>query len=84
MSGKLGVEMPTLARIGKVKVQVFADDHNPPHFHVVTPDKEALIALETLKMLRGEIGRRDLATALKWVRANRKIVVKEWERLNGK
>lgn len=76
--------MPTLVRIGNLKIQVFADDHNPPHFHVVTPDHEALVALATLTVLRGTIRRRDLDTALEWVRANRETVAREWERLNGK
>ena len=76
--------MPTIVRIGNLKIQVFADDHNPPHFHVVTPDHEALVALATLTVLRGEIRRRDLETALKWIRANREIIAREWERLNEK
>jgi len=76
--------MPTIVRIGNLKIQVFADDHNPPHFHVVTPDHEALVALATLTVLRGTIRRRDLKTAVEWVRANREAVADEWERLNGK
>jgi hypothetical protein len=76
--------MPTLVRIGNLKIQVFADDHNPPHFHVVTPNHEALVGLATLTVLRGEIRRRDLDSALEWVRENRETVAGEWERLNGK
>ena len=76
--------MPTLVRIGNLKIQVFADDHNPPHFHVVTPGHEALVGLATLTVLRGEIRRRDLDAALEWVRENRETVASEWERLNGK
>ncbi len=76
--------MPTIVRIGNLKIQVFADDHNPPHFHVVTPDHEALVVLTTLTVLRGAIRRRELETALKWVRANRDVIANEWERLNGK
>jgi hypothetical protein len=75
--------MPTLARIGSLKIQIFADDHNPPHFHAVTPDHDALVAIETLTVLRGSIPRRDLDTALDWVRDNRAAVRAEWERLNG-
>ena len=74
--------MPTIVRIGNLKIQVFADDHNPPHFHVVTPDHEALVALATLTVLRGTMRRQDLKTALEWVRANGEALVSEWERLN--
>lgn len=35
--------MPVLMRLGNMKIMLFADDHNPPHFHVATPDHDALI-----------------------------------------
>jgi len=30
--------MPTLHRFGAVSVRIYADDHRPPHFHIVAPD----------------------------------------------
>lgn len=75
--------MPTLANIGGLKIQIFADDHNPPHFHVVTPDHEALIAIADFSMLRGSLVRRDLDAALSWAAENRKVLEHEWDRLNG-
>lgn len=37
--------MPTLVAIGNIRIRMFADDHNPPHFHVLTPDHEALLRI---------------------------------------
>jgi hypothetical protein len=62
--------MPTLARFGKLLIQTYADDHAPPHFHVVTPDDEALIRIDGFEAIAGSIRRRDLAIALEWASAN--------------
>ena len=29
--------MPVLQRFGSVSVRMYADDHRPPHFHIVAP-----------------------------------------------
>lgn len=74
--------MPTLLRFGNLKIQIFADDHNPPHFHLVTPEHEALIRLSDLVMIAGTMDRRSLELALDWARRNGKVLDDEWNRLN--
>ncbi|KAA9388944.1 DUF4160 domain-containing protein [Neorhizobium galegae] len=61
---------------------MFADDHHPPHFHIVTPDHEVLVRLSDLETLAGSIDRQSLHRALAWVRKNRKVLNEAWERLN--
>lgn len=34
--------MPTLHRSDAVSVRMYADDHWPPHFHIVAPDFQVL------------------------------------------
>ncbi len=74
--------MPTIAELGNVLIRMFADDHNPPHFHIVTPDHEALIRLSDLSLLRGSIDRRSLKVALEWAGGNMEVLDHEWKRLN--
>ena len=75
--------MPTLHRTGRLKVQMYAGDHRPPHFHLVTPDCDAMIALDDLRVIEGTYRQRELATAREWAGANRELLKAEWERLNG-
>jgi len=75
--------MPTIVRIGNIKIQVFADDHNPPHFHVVTPDDEALISIASLEIIRGGLRRRDFETVIAWASRNRGTIENAWFNLNG-
>lgn len=44
--------MPTLARFGNIKIQMFADDHAPVHFHVRTPTSKAVVTLADLSCPR--------------------------------
>ncbi|NKJ40171.1 DUF4160 domain-containing protein [Rhizobium sp. SG570] len=74
--------MPTIARIGNVLIRVFANDHNPPHFHVVTPDHQALVSIDDFEVIQGSIDRGSLNTAIAWAKAHKEELNNEWNRLN--
>lgn len=74
--------MPTIVTIGNLKIQIFADDHNPPHFHVVTPDREALVRISDLSILAGSLTGREYKAAVAWAAAHREELEDEWNRLN--
>jgi hypothetical protein len=40
------LSMPTLQRFGAVPLRMYADDHYPPHFHIVGPKFQALVRAE--------------------------------------
>lgn len=74
--------MPTVFRIGSLKIQVFADNHYPPHFHIVGSEFEVLVSLSDLSILRGERYRRHIGEALELAAQNLEILRQEWSRLN--
>ena len=74
--------MPTIHRVGPFKIQVFADDHLPPHFHIVSPDIEALVAIRDLSILKGRQHRRELKPALDWAEENLELIGDAWLRIN--
>jgi len=39
--------MPELSRFYGVRIKMYYDDHNPPHFHAEYAEDEALIAQST-------------------------------------
>ncbi|MBZ3693982.1 DUF4160 domain-containing protein [Phyllobacterium calauticae] len=73
--------MPTIARIGKILIRMFADDHNPPHFHVVTPDYQALIRISDFSTIGGWVPSSIRQTALQWASQNKERLEREWDRL---
>ena len=45
--------MPTVAIVEGVKIQFYANEHPPPHFHAVYAEFRAQIAIDDLRMLKG-------------------------------
>lgn len=39
--------MPILERFGAVGVRMYADDHRPPHFHIVGPEFQVMARIPT-------------------------------------
>ena len=60
-------EMPTIAIVDGVKIQMFYNDHTPPHFHAILGGDEVLVAIHSLDVIRGALPsaklRRVLASA---------------------
>jgi hypothetical protein len=63
-----------LHQIGNATLRVYASDHLPPHFHIVSPDYEVLVAIETGAPLRGLVGDRNGRAILGWAAANRNLI----------
>lgn len=54
----------------------------PPHFHVVTPDMEAMVRIADMQVHRGCIDQKSLRVAIEWARENMELLQAEWRRLN--
>lgn len=74
--------MGKLVQIGNIIIRVYANDHLPPHFHIITPDADALVDIATLEILKGKLPRKAEEAALEWAAKNRKLIAAEWNRTN--
>ena len=74
--------MPTIQRFGAVKLCIYADDHRPPHFHIVGPDFQVLVRIADLVVFAGEARTNQIAEAMAWARANRAALMLKWAELN--
>jgi Domain of unknown function (DUF4160) len=70
--------MPTLQRFGAVKVCMYADDHRPPHFHVVGPDFGVLVRISDLEVIAGGARPAQIAEAIAWARNHRECLALKW------
>jgi hypothetical protein len=50
--------MPEISRFYGIIIRMFYNDHNPPHFHVIYQEDEALINIITLEILEGKLPKR--------------------------
>ena len=59
---------------------MFFNDHDPPHFHAAYGDDEALIAVETVELIRGMLPRRAMILVLDWALIHRDELRELWQR----
>ena len=74
--------MPILQRFGSVSVRMYADDHRPPHFHIVAPDFHVLVRISDLTVIAGEARQPQMAEALAWAQAHQEMLALKWAELN--
>jgi len=74
--------MPTLQRFGSVRLRMYADDHRPPHFHIVGPDFQVLVQISDLQLIAGQARPAQIAEALAWARAHGEDLTRKWAELN--
>lgn len=45
--------MPTISAFYGIIIQMFWDDHPPPHFHALYAEHEAIIDIRTFEVIQG-------------------------------
>ncbi len=72
--------MPTIAIFYGIIVQMHWRDHAPPHYHVWYQGSEALIAIESGKILAGEVPKTAKRMLREWTEQHREELMANWER----
>jgi hypothetical protein len=70
--------MPTVAIVEGVKVQFFAQEHPPPHFHVMFAEHRAQIGIQPLRVLKGSLPPAKLAAVLLWAEQRQQALMDAW------
>ena len=70
--------VPTLHRIGAIRICVYLDDHNPPHFHALLGDDAAQIKIADLTVLEGSLPPPALRRVLDWARDHQDLLAASW------
>ena len=47
--------MPTICVFYGITIRMYYDDHNPPHFHIYYGDFAAKVAIDTDKIIAGQL-----------------------------
>jgi len=67
--------------IDSIKLYLYPRDHNPPHFHAIYAEYEAIIDIQTQEVLRGELPGKQLKRVLNWVEGKQEALLNEFVRL---
>lgn len=76
--------MPTVAMFDGMKIQVFAKEHPPPHFHVAQAEHRAQIEIGTLRVMRGSLPPARLARVISWAEPRRPALQAAWDAVQAK
>jgi hypothetical protein len=71
--------MPTVAVVEGVKIQFFAREHPPPHFHAVFAEYSAQIDIRSLNVLGGKLPPAKLAVVISWAETRREALMGAWD-----
>jgi len=69
-------------RFGSTSVRIYADDHNPPHFHIVGIDFRVTVRISDLQVIAGEATTKEIEKPLEWAKENQELLALKWIELN--
>ena len=58
--------MPEISRFYGIAIQIYYNDHAPPHFHASYAGQNAVIDIETLSLIQGKLQARALGLVIEW------------------
>ena len=73
--------MAEVSRFFGIIIQMFGNDHNPPHFHVLFNKFRAIIEIESGEILQGSLPARQLKYVQVWTDIHRKELLENFEKL---
>ncbi len=78
--------MPTISEFFGIKILMYWDEHNPPHFHAEYGDFKAIVSIQDAVVIKGALPVKQLKLALAWCEIHKDELMKNWEsgKVNGK
>jgi len=71
--------MPQISYFLGVIIRMFYRDHNPPHFHAIYGNFEAIIDIEKNEIIGGHLPPRVLGIVTEWTALHQDELMKNWE-----
>ena len=72
--------MPRISEFYGIAIYMYFSDHNPPHFHALYAEHEALFRIDDGEVLRGELPRTAERLVREWIDLHRAELVENWVR----
>jgi len=73
--------MPEICRFNGITIQMYAREHNPPHFHAFYGSHEAIFDIRTGKIIEGSFPTNKEILVTAWVILRKKELIKNWDNL---
>ena len=64
------------------KMYLLGKEHNPPHIHILYGEYNAVIDLQALKLMEGDLPGKGLSMAMEWATLHRDELLEMWSTQN--
>ena len=71
--------MPTISEFYGLVIQMYYNDHSPPHFHVRYAGAKATVGIQRLTLLTGNLPRTAERLVLEWATLHQTELMEDWE-----
>ena len=71
--------MPHISLFFGIRITMYYDDHNPPHFHAEYARHKALVDIVDGCVIRGSLLARQLKLVLAWAELHKDELMQNWE-----
>jgi Domain of unknown function (DUF4160) len=71
--------MPEISRFFGIIITLYYNDHPPPHFHVRYGTQKAIVDIQTLKILQGNLSSRTFNLVKEWALEHQAELLDNWE-----
>ena len=70
--------MPEISRFFGIIISMYYNDHSPPHFHVRYGQQKAIIVIQSLSVLEGQLSPRVLGLVIEWAALHQTELLDNW------
>jgi hypothetical protein len=71
--------MPTISIFYGICIQMFWNEHMPPHFHALYAGGKISVDLRTLRIIKGSMPNRASLLVLEWATKHREELFEDWD-----
>jgi hypothetical protein len=75
--------MPEISRFYGLVIRMYYNDHNPPHFHAAYGGAEALVGIEPVQVIEGDLPNRAASMAIEWATLHQAELRDNWQRIRA-
>ena len=79
-----GVSMAEISRFFGIVIEMFYNDHSPPHFHARYAEHRASLVIDDSSVIDGSLPPRVLGLVVEWSAQHRPELRADWERARAR
>lgn len=74
--------MPTIDKIDSIKINVYSNEHRPPHIHAIYNEYEVLLEITTFNIYVGFLPNNQFKLVINWLQENQEWALTVFYELN--